>query len=85
MCKAGGTISFLLPHPEFNSVNVKILIDKMQLKGFSAVTLKTWQRASKKIPVKNIEDLLLSKNLSKPVTNLLLQGLVYSVTVKKIT
>ena len=84
VCKSGGKISFLLPHPDFDRAKSEELVKQLNLSGFSAAALSTWQRASKKITPATVVNLFSKAGLAPPAVELLFHGAVYCVSAKKI-
>jgi len=80
VCKAGGTVSFLLPHLDFNRRKSLEVIESLNLSGFSAEAINTWQRAAKKTDPAGVMSLFQNAGLEKPTTSMFLNGAVYCVT-----
>jgi len=80
VCKHGGQISFLLPHPDFTKLKRESIIKAMKLTGFSAAALTTWQAAARKISPEKVVEHFHSVGLKNPKVTHLFNGAIYCVT-----
>ena len=84
LCKAGGYLSFLFPVEGVTKSQMETYIEKSQLEGFSEATCRFWLQFAKKLVVADVVQMLRFLGLEGCEVHYYLDGMVASVTARKI-
>jgi ubiquinone/menaquinone biosynthesis C-methylase UbiE len=84
VCKKGGTVSILVPSQKFTQQDFNLLNDSLALEGFSGAVLEAWNKLPPKMYVHDIESLLKAEELVPEKPQYYLQGMVFSITAKRL-
>jgi hypothetical protein len=80
VCVPGGTVSVLLPSPDFTNDDLAALIEKLSLTGFSRAALTKWHGSAPKKSRSQIEALFERADLEPVVTRSYLEGMLGAAT-----
>jgi ubiquinone/menaquinone biosynthesis C-methylase UbiE len=80
VCAPGGTVSVLVPSTGFTDEDLDVLIDTLELTGFSRAALTKWHRGPTKTSKSHLEDLFQSADLGPVVTRRYLDGMLIAAS-----
>ena len=80
VCRAGGTVSVLVPNLAFTDANAKRYVEAEKLNGFSRAAFLTWHRLAKKMDVDILQGYFQDCGVMNITTTLLLGGMVVMIS-----
>ncbi len=80
VCRAGGTVSVLVPNRLFSDADAKHYLEAEQLSGFSAAAFATWHRLGRKMDVDVLHGYFNDCGMTNITTKNLLGGMVVAMS-----
>ncbi len=84
VCKRDGIVSFLYPVSGFTDADLHRSVRELGISGFSKAALMAWHRSAPKLLINEVEQLLLEAGFEQIKSKQFFQGMVVSVSAKKI-
>lgn len=79
VCRAGGTVSVLVPNLAFTDEDAKHYLEMEQLTGFSRAAFSTWHRLGRKMEINVLQGYFKDSGMINVTTELLLGGMVIAI------
>jgi len=83
VCEVGGRCSILVPNTDFNQTQFTLLLEDLNLSGFSLEALKAWNRQAPKMDSDIVLSYFPTEYLDDVIERRYLNGMISSFTVKK--
>jgi len=80
VCTPGGTVSVLIPSADFFDKDLDVLVETLELRGFSEAVLSKWHRSAPKMSPGQLEYLFHGAGLESVGTSSYLEGMLLAVT-----